>query len=89
MPLAGVVPPAWIDAVVREDGRGRSRVERAAYELCALEALREALGSKEVCVIGADRYRNPDEACPRTSTSGGRRTAAEERRLGHRDSEVI
>ena len=61
VPLAGVVPPAWTDAVVGEDGRGRRRVERAAYELCALESLREALRSKEVWVVGADRYRNPDE----------------------------
>ena len=66
VPLAGVVPPAWLDAVVREDGsRERRRVERAAYELCALEFLREALRSKEVWVVGADRYRDPDEDLPR------------------------
>jgi TnpA family transposase len=64
VPLAGVVPPAWRNAVVREDGRGRARVERAAYELCALEALREALRCKEVWVEGAGRYRNPDEDLP-------------------------
>jgi hypothetical protein len=65
VPLEGVVPAAWRDAVVKEDGGGRSRVERAAYELCALEALREALRCKEVWVEGADRYRNPDEDLPR------------------------
>ncbi|MDP9474213.1 MAG: Tn3 family transposase [Actinomycetota bacterium] len=64
VPIAGVVPPAWRDAVVREDGKGRTRIERAAYELCALESLREALRSKEVWVFGADRYRNPDEDLP-------------------------
>ncbi len=64
VPLKGVVSAAWMYAVVRADGRGRTRVERAAYELCALEALREALRSKEVWVIGADRYRNPDEDLP-------------------------
>jgi hypothetical protein len=63
-PLEGVVPPAWMDAVVGEDGKGRARIERAAYELCALESLREALRSKEVWVVGADRYRNPDEDLP-------------------------
>ena len=64
VPLEGVVPPAWLDAVVGEDGRGRRRVERAAYELCVLESLREALRSKEVWVVGANRYRNPDEDLP-------------------------
>jgi TnpA family transposase len=64
VPLEGVVPPARLDGVVRKDGRGRSRVERAAYELCVLESLREALRSKEVWVVGADRYRNPDEDLP-------------------------
>ena len=64
VPLKDVVPPAWLDAVIREDDRGRRRVERAAYELCALESLREALRSKEVWVEGADRYRNPDEDLP-------------------------
>jgi len=65
VPIEGVVPPAWIDAVVKDDGKGRARVERAAYELCALEALRETLRAKEVWVVGADRYRNPDEDLPR------------------------
>jgi TnpA family transposase len=64
VPLEGVVSTAWRDAVVGEDGRGRARIERAAYELCALESLREALRSKEVWVVGADRYRNPDEDLP-------------------------
>lgn len=63
VPIKGVVPPAWFDAVVKEAGGGR-RVGRASYELCALEALREALRCKEVWVEGADRYRNPDEDLP-------------------------
>ncbi len=65
VPLEGVVPPGWRDAVVEENGKGRRKhVDRAAYELCVLAALREGLRSKEVWVVGADRYRNPDEDLP-------------------------
>ncbi len=34
------------------------------YEVCALKALREALRNREVWVVGADRYRDPDEDLP-------------------------
>ena len=40
------------------------RVNRAAYEICALQALREQLRCKEVWVEGADRYRDPDQDLP-------------------------
>src|SRR4051812_25929295 len=48
IPLDGVVPAAWRGAVMEEDGRGRPRVNRVAYEICALQALREQLRCKEV-----------------------------------------
>ncbi len=60
VPLDGVVPAAWRNAVLEEDTRGRTRVNRIAYEICALQALREQLRCKEVWVEGADRYRDPD-----------------------------
>ena len=44
MPLDGVVPEAWREAVVDE----RGRVERIPYELCVLIALREALRRREI-----------------------------------------
>ena len=44
--------------------KGTPRINRITYEICVLEALRERLRSKEVWVVGADRYRNPDEDLP-------------------------
>src|SRR5208283_797874 len=61
VPLDGVVPIAWRDAVIERDAQGRSRINRITYEICALQALREQLRCKEIWVEGADRYRNPDE----------------------------
>ena len=65
IPVEGVVPSGWRFLVVREDDRGRERVDRVGYEVCALKALREALRSREVWVVGADRYRDPDEDLPK------------------------
>jgi TnpA family transposase len=64
VPIAGVVRPLWRDAVIDTGAGGRPRVNRITYEICVLEALRERLRSKEVWVVGADRYRNPDEDLP-------------------------
>ena len=64
VPMEGVVRPLWRDAVVDHDPRGRERVNRVTYEICALEALRDQLRCKEVWVAGADRYRNPDDDVP-------------------------
>ncbi len=64
VPIDGVVRPLWRDAVVDTDAKGRTRVNRLTYEICVLEALRERLRSKEIWVVGANRYRNPDEDLP-------------------------
>jgi len=64
VPLDGVVPAAWRDAVLERDAQDRPRVNRIAYEICALQALREQLRCKEVWVEGADRYRDPDHDLP-------------------------
>jgi len=64
VPMEGVVSPLWREAVVDRDPQGRPRVNRITYEICALEALRDQLRCKEVWVVGADRYRNPDEDVP-------------------------
>ena len=64
VPLDGVVPPAWRDAVIERDAKGRARSNRIAYEICAPQALREQLRCKEVWAEGADRYRGPDKDLP-------------------------
>lgn len=64
MPIDGVARGLWREAVVEKDAEGRSRVNRITYEICALEALRDKLRCKEVRVVGANRYRNPDDDVP-------------------------
>ena len=60
VPLDGIVPADWRAAVVDEREDGSGRVERIPYELCVLVALREAIRRREIWVVGADRWRNPD-----------------------------
>lgn len=59
-PIEGVVPKAWRDGVTDEHGQ----VERISYELCVLIALREALRRREIWVVGAGRWRDPEEDLP-------------------------
>lgn len=61
VPLDGVVRGLWREAVVEKDAQGQQRVNRITYEICVLEALREQLRCKEIWVVGANRYRNPDQ----------------------------
>ncbi|MDH6218925.1 hypothetical protein M2283_006259 [Streptomyces pseudovenezuelae] len=60
VPLEGVVPEQWRAAVVDDKGR----VERIPYELCVLVSLREALRRREMRVVGANRWRNPEDDLP-------------------------
>jgi TnpA family transposase len=64
VPLAGVVPPVIEGLVVHAGTKGHQRVDRINYEICVLRELRERLRCKEIWVVGADRYRNPDEDLP-------------------------
>lgn len=64
VPLDGVVRGLWREAVVEQDATGQDRVNRITYEIAVLEALRERLRCKEIWVVGANRYRNPDEDLP-------------------------
>ncbi len=65
VPIAGVVPEEWREAVVDELGR----VERVPYELCVLRALREAIRRREIYVVGARRWRDADEDPPSSSAT--------------------
>jgi hypothetical protein len=62
--VAGAFRPDWQDLMYRDDSRGRRRVVRAFYECAVFEALREGLRTKDIWVVGADRWRNPDEDLP-------------------------
>jgi len=54
----------WEPLVWRTDSHGRRRVVRMVYEVATFQALREQLRCKEIWVVGADRWRNPDEDLP-------------------------
>jgi TnpA family transposase len=64
VPLDGVVRALWRDAVVETDADGLVRINRITYEVAVLESLREQLRCKEIWVVGANRYRNPDKDLP-------------------------
>lgn len=53
----------WAPLVFRDDGR-RQRVVRSVYEITTFQVLRDLLRCKEIWVVGAEKYRNPDEDLP-------------------------
>ena len=62
--LDGVIKDDWRGFAVSVDPRGGERIVRLVYECGVLEALRERLRCKEIWVVGADKWRNPDEDLP-------------------------
>ncbi len=64
VPIEGVIRSPWRPIVIGEDKYGQPRLNRINYELCVLETLRERLRCKEIWVLGADHYRNPEEDLP-------------------------
>jgi TnpA family transposase len=64
IPLNGIVRGPWLETILERDESGVERVNRIAYEVCVLLALRERLRSKAIWLHGANRYRNPDEDLP-------------------------
>ena len=54
----------WEPLVHKVDKRGRRRTVRMTYEVCTFRELRERLRCKEIWVVGAERWRNPDEDLP-------------------------
>lgn len=65
IPIEGVIRTGMKEAVIEKDEeKGQERINRMNYEIVALQALREKLQCKEIWVVGADRYRNPDEDLP-------------------------
>jgi hypothetical protein len=57
--------------VYRTDKQGRRRVVRMVYEVAAFQALRERLRCKEIWVVGAGRWRDPDEDLPKDFEAAG------------------
>jgi hypothetical protein len=55
----------WADLVYRVDGDGRRRTVRMVHEVATFQALREQLRCREIWVVGAGRWRDPDEDFPK------------------------
>lgn len=64
VPIEDVIPPKFKKVVLETDKNGDLRVNRMNCEISVLYSLREKLKCKEIWVVGADRYRNPDEDLP-------------------------
>jgi TnpA family transposase len=64
VPIEGVLKSGWREILIEKDNNGNERINRINYEICVLQALRERLRCKEIWVVGANRYRNPDEDLP-------------------------
>lgn len=64
IPIEGVIRSVNREIVVEKDDKGQERINRINYEISALQALRDKLRCKEIWVVGANRYRNPDEDLP-------------------------
>jgi len=62
--IHGVLKSGWRDLIVELDKDGKERVNRVNYEISVLQALRDRLRSKEIWVVGAKRYCNPEEDLP-------------------------
>jgi len=64
IPIAGIIPAQWEDLVLEQEANSPRRVNRINYEICVLHALREGLRCKAIWVVGADRFRNPEDDLP-------------------------
>ena len=62
--INGVLKSGWRDLIVEVDKDGLERVNRVNYEISVLQALRDKVRSKEIWVVGAKRYCNPEEDLP-------------------------
>ena len=59
-----MIPRDLADLLYKTDKRGRRRVQRTVYECRVFQTLRDKLRCKEIWVVGADKWRNPDEDLP-------------------------
>ena len=64
IPIDGVLKSGWKEILLEKTDDGKERINRINYEISVLQALRERLSCKEIWVVGANRYRNPDRDLP-------------------------
>ena len=64
IPIEGVIQNKWKSALIEKDKNGNEVISRLNYEMSVLQALREGLRCKEIWIVGADKFRNPEEDLP-------------------------
>lgn len=64
IPVDGIIKSGWKNTIIQKDNHGNLLIEKVEYEICVLQALREKLRCKEIWVVGADKFRNPEEDLP-------------------------
>ncbi len=64
IPIEGVLRSGWQELILEQSSDNEIKVNRINYELTVLQALRDKLRCKEIWVVGANRYRNPESDLP-------------------------
>lgn len=64
IPIEGVVPIGMREIILEADKHGDTQINRINYEICVLQALRDGLRSREIWVVGGQKYRDPDDDLP-------------------------
>ncbi len=62
--IQGVLSQDQQDLIVELDKEGNPRINRVNYEICVLQTLRDKLRCREIWVLGAKRYGNPEADLP-------------------------
>ena len=65
IPMDGIISAANKEIIIEKDDKGQTRISRMNYEISVLQSLREKLRCKEIWLVGANRYRNPDDDLPK------------------------
>ncbi len=64
IPTDGIIGASLSELILEPLDDGSVKINRINYELAVLQALRDGLRCKEIWVVGANRYRNPEEDLP-------------------------
>ncbi len=64
VPTSGIISSSLSELINETGSDGSVKINRINYELAVLQALRDGLRCKEIWVVGANRYRNPEEDLP-------------------------
>ncbi len=64
VPTEGIIGASLSELILETNDDGSVKINRINYELAVLQALRDGLRCKEIWVLGANRYRNPEEDLP-------------------------